>query len=116
MNRTVLIVEDDADIAASMQRCLEEEGYGVATAGNGQDALRELTRTRPCLILLDLLMPVMNGFEFLEHLRGQPEHANIPVLVVSAASTVEPPPGLPLLRKPFTLSAFMSAVQQHAAA
>ncbi|WP_408836547.1 response regulator [Acidisphaera sp. L21] len=80
----VLVVDDDADARHRLRTVLEREGWQVAEAGNGQEALQSLASATPQLILLDLTMPVMDGFTFLHTLRGQPGGADIPVVVLSA--------------------------------
>jgi two-component system, chemotaxis family, chemotaxis protein CheY len=111
---TVLVVDDDADIAESMRDVLELEGYAVMVAANGRDALAVLDAIRkpPCLILLDLLMPIMDGNELLAELARRPAMAVIPVIVISAASTIAAPDGVPVIRKPFALRALYDAVKQ----
>ena len=84
--RLILVVDDDRDIRETLQEILEYEGYGVATANNGADALTKARHEHPRLILLDLFMPVMDGVEFRRHQLADPELAPIPVVVVSAAS------------------------------
>ena len=85
--RMILIVEDDAAIRTALQLALEIEGYSVRTAGNGQEALQLLARIdTPCLILLDLMMPIMNGWEFAQALRKDMVLAPIPVAIVTAYS------------------------------
>ncbi|MBI2893129.1 MAG: response regulator [Deltaproteobacteria bacterium] len=84
----VLIVEDDLDTREALGAALEAEGYDVALAAHGREGLESLaTRPRPCLILLDLMMPVMDGVEFLGALESDPSLASIPVVVVSAYTT-----------------------------
>ena len=80
----ILVVEDDPDTRDILERTLSGAGWRVAQAENGQTALEWLRTERPALILLDLMMPVMNGFDFLEALRHMPEGRSIPVLVVTA--------------------------------
>ena len=80
----VLIVEDDADTRDMLQRMLEREGFSVALAADGRAGLDRVAENRPSLILLDLLMPHMNGFEFLAELHTRPEWRSIPVVVVTA--------------------------------
>ena len=82
----VLVVDDDADIREATQLVLENSGYRVLTATDGQQALDVLrsTEERPCVILLDLMMPVMDGFAFLHELRSRPEWQKIPVMVITA--------------------------------
>jgi CheY-like chemotaxis protein len=84
--RDILVVEDDQDISDSLRDLLEGEGYRVATAANGREGIDALRRQgrHPCVVLLDLMMPVMNGWQFLEA-KGKDEGiAPIPVVVVSA--------------------------------
>src|SRR5262245_31086349 len=97
----ILVVEDDVDIRASVRAMLEDEGYAVSTADNGVRALERLSAgERPCLMLVDLLMPTMDGLELIERVRARPDLAGIPVVALSAASMVKLPAGVPLLRKP----------------
>lgn len=85
LQRQILVVEDDQDTLESMQDALESEGYSVATAVNGEDALEKLKSMKaPCVILLDLMMPVMSGGEFLTVLRDTEALRELPVVVVSA--------------------------------
>lgn len=81
----VLVIDDDGEARAMARRNLEKIGFQVGEAENGREGLRWLdTHPRPSLILLDLLMPVMSGFEFLEKLRAEDEWRDIPVVVVTA--------------------------------
>ncbi len=80
----VLVVEDDPEIRSVLEDVLEGEGYGVVTAENGRAGLDRLADGDPCVILLDLMMPVMSGGEFLNVLRSDDVGATIPVVVVSA--------------------------------
>jgi CheY-like chemotaxis protein len=83
---TVLVVDDDPEIRSAVRMLLEDEGYRVSVAANGEEALERLrSGAAPCLILLDLMMPVMDGFVFLERHRADPELAGIPIVVVTAA-------------------------------
>jgi CheY-like chemotaxis protein len=110
--RSVLVVEDDEDIRAAIAEILEGEGYEVAIAANGSEALEELQHMRrPCIILLDLMMPVMNGHEFLARIRETPRMQRVPVLVLTAVSTEAPPGARGLLRKPFIVEELLDAVQ-----
>ena len=114
----ILLVEDDHFIREIVQTLLETEGYKVITANNGQEALDQLSSSpRPCLILLDLMMPVMNGIEFLERLRGHGnnEVAMIPVIVTSA---IEDDTGTTsrlaskVLNKPIELEVLLRVVEE----
>ena len=81
----VLIVEDDLNAREMMRRLLVGEGWGVSVAANGREALDRLTAESTNLILLDLMMPEMDGFEFLAEFRKNPKFASTPVIVVTAA-------------------------------
>jgi CheY-like chemotaxis protein len=80
----VLLVEDDIGTREMMAQTLEKGGWAVSEAGNGKEALDILTSLQPRLILLDLMMPVMDGFDFLTELRARPEWQHIPVIVITA--------------------------------
>jgi CheY-like chemotaxis protein len=86
--RTVLVVEDDLDIREVMRMVLEASGFVVIEAGEGVDALAIL-RTHPvCVILLDLMMPGMDGVQFREAQLQDPKIASIPVVIVSGGGGV----------------------------
>jgi len=81
----VLVVEDDDVMRTMLRRLLVGEGCLVAESENGKVALERVSEFRPDLVLLDLMMPEMDGFEFIEALRIRPDAADIPVIVVTAA-------------------------------
>ncbi|MCW5848788.1 MAG: response regulator [Anaerolineae bacterium] len=81
---TALIVEDDATNRDMLRRILEKEGWSIREAQNGRVALECLAEQRPTLILLDLMMPELDGFAVVSELRKRPEWSNIPVIVVTA--------------------------------
>jgi len=84
MPKTVLVVDDDEDLLATMQDLLRLRGYQVVTAANGQEALDRVSERIPELILLDMRMPVMNGWEFVSAFRlAHP--STTPIIVVTAA-------------------------------
>jgi two-component system chemotaxis response regulator CheY len=117
-HKTILLIEDDPDIRDSIVDVLESAGRTVVQAVDGLDALSKLEHLdRPCLILLDLLMPRMDGLEFLHRLRQHPHAPEFPVLVISAhghAAAAEHYPGvLGTLRKPFDLVQLLSWVAEH---
>ena len=80
----ILVVDDEPANRNTLRHMLEKEGFGVAEAENGRVALEHVTRSRPSLIVLDLMMPEMDGFEFVARLRGREEWRGIPVVVVTA--------------------------------
>lgn len=83
----VLVVEDEQVIRETLTLALEIEGYQVVAAANGREGLARLAAIpKPCLILLDLMMPVMNGWEFMEEIKKTPAFAHIPIVVVTAFS------------------------------
>ncbi len=77
----ILVVEDDQDLNAAYKVILEIAGYKVETAFNGRQALELLETFEPDLILLDLLMPIMGGLEFLQHYKLQDKHPDVKVLI-----------------------------------
>ncbi|MGR8918038.1 MAG: response regulator [Gammaproteobacteria bacterium] len=81
---SLLLVEDDPQVRDLERRALEKEGWRVIEALNGREALAAMERERPDLIMLDLMMPVMDGFEFVLEMRARPEWRDIPVIVVTA--------------------------------
>ncbi|MCI0801416.1 MAG: response regulator, partial [Chloroflexi bacterium] len=83
-NGPVLVVDDDPAVREMVRRMLQKEGWEVALAENGRIALDMLDETAPSLILLDLMMPEMDGFEFIEELRRDDRWKRLPVVVVTA--------------------------------
>jgi len=85
----VLLVEDDDATRATIRQMLTRDGWEVSEAGNGREALERLEAGRPDAIVLDLMMPEMDGFEFLAHLRNHPQWRTVPVLVATAVELSE---------------------------
>jgi CheY-like chemotaxis protein len=83
LGKRALVVDDDASIRELLSTALEDEGFEVVPATNGQDALAVCERWRPDVIVLDLMMPVMDGWTFAKRLRERDE---IPIVVLSAAT------------------------------
>ena len=96
-SRTVLVVDDDPSARDVAQRALQQEGWHVTTAENGRVALDRIAESRPALILLDLLMPEMDGFEFLHELRRHSDWRDLPVIVQTAKDLT--PADLELLQR-----------------
>ena len=84
---SILLIEDNRDYAATLSANLEREGYDVTVAANGVDGLALAKRDEPDLIILDLMLPAMNGFTVLQRLRDEGREA--PVLIMTALSTEE---------------------------
>ena len=106
--RSVLVVEDDPPIRGLVSRILFHWGYAVRTAADVVEALDEIGRQRPDLVLADVFMPRLGGIELAERLRAEPDP--IPIVLFSATNTHEYLPPVPFLAKPFTLSQFYNAV------
>lgn len=113
----ILIVEDDLDARETMRFVLEREGFAVEGASDGREALAVLHRgSRPCLILLDLGMPVMDGWAFLSALERDSELAAIPIVVVSARADGHVGTRVNgMLSKPFDARALVDTVREHCA-
>ena len=120
--REVLVVEDDVDLRESLSQALQDHGFAVTQAGNGQQALDLLhSGIRPAVILLDLMMPVLSGWELRDVLRDDPELSRIPTLVISAYmdGTEQEVLALPAddcIRKPFHLRVLIEAIERHSQA
>ncbi len=80
----IVVIEDEPDILELLQFNLEREGFGVVTAANGSDGLSVVQREKPDLVLLDLLLPGVDGLDVCRHLRAKPETADIPIIMVTA--------------------------------
>jgi len=107
--KSVLIVDDDDDIREILAETLVDRGFEVATAINGRDALEVLRSmaVRPSVILLDLMMPIMDGYGFLEQRSLDPALASIPLAIVTAGHGVDHDrlgDALPIIPKPFDVA------------
>jgi signal transduction histidine kinase/DNA-binding response OmpR family regulator len=87
--RDVLIVDDSPEARDMVRRAMENEGWSAREATNGQEALAELEAKVPSLVLLDLMMPVMDGFEFVERVRDDVDLEGLPIIVVTAKDLSE---------------------------
>jgi CheY-like chemotaxis protein len=120
--RVVLVVDDDPGIREALADLLGEEGYHVVTAMNGVEALdklREPSLARPCVILLDLMMPHMNGHQFFAEQQQDRELASIPIVVISADGAVRQKAaqfGGEFLSKPVRIERVLEAVERHCGA
>lgn len=84
--KKILLVEDDTALAGVYKSRLELEGFEVAHVGNGEDALSKAVEFKPDLIVLDAMMPKINGFDVLDILRNTPETTNVRVIMLTALS------------------------------
>lgn len=114
MNRPlVLVVDDDPDILDAICDILEAEGYRVSRARHGIEALARIEAERPAVILLDLMMPVMDGVAFARALRQRPDDAHVPILVISADGNPQRAAGVGAqgyLAKPFDIEVLLASV------
>jgi len=107
----LLIVDDEVAILEALMDILSVEGYAVSTAANGAEGLQQVGRDRPDLILLDLMMPVMDGQEMLRRLKEDPSLRSIPVVVMSAGRVTKAElQGSRFLAKPFELDDLLDTV------
>jgi DNA-binding response OmpR family regulator len=89
MAHKILVVDDDSDITETLARRLMREGFEVATAYSGEEGLQKAIGEKPDVVLLDLMMPGMNGFEVLKELRKQVTDRWVPVIIVSAQNDLD---------------------------
>jgi DNA-binding response OmpR family regulator len=111
----VLIVEDDADTREMLDMALTTSGYQTMTAQHGGVALDRMRERRPCVVLLDLMMPVMDGFQFRAEQLADPTLADVPVIAVSAICSRNPQAhalGIPCLKKPVQFDVLFNHVEQ----
>jgi CheY-like chemotaxis protein len=112
--KTVLLVEDDPDIRDIVQDVLEAEGYDVVPASHGRQALEFLSGAReserPDLVILDMMMPLVDGRHVLEAIRNNQLLSSVPVVVMSAVAHEKPAGAAAFLRKPFSLDTLFDAV------
>ena len=113
----ILVVEDHADLRDMLVVLLESEGFAVRTAVNGAEALKRLEETRPSLILLDLMMPVMDGREFRHAQLNDPQLAAIPTVLITAHADpvllgdLSQDLALPVLQKPVDSRVLLAVVE-----
>ena len=110
---SVLVVDDQEAIRDTLQTALDDEGFTVACASNGREALEILERWKPCVILLDLMMPVMDGWAFREE--QQRVGNTVPVVLLSAAGELDRHKqtlnAAAIIAKPFDLDRVISAIE-----
>jgi CheY-like chemotaxis protein len=110
----VLVVEDDEGVRDALRSVLEDEGFTVTSAENGVQALEMLRAgPRPCLMLLDLMMPVMNGFDLSEQLQSDPVLCDLPVVIITAAHAPVLPRAIRVMRKPIRINELMAIVREY---
>lgn len=116
--KRILVVDDDADIRELLFTALEDDGFEVVPAANGQEALAIIQTFRPDVIILDLMMPVMDGWQFAKELRARDE--DIPIVLLSAARDLrthaQAMRAADIIEKPFDLSELLPKIARVASA
>jgi CheY-like chemotaxis protein len=116
MTHTILVVEDEKELREMMCEVLEMNGYSVVTAGEGQAALDAMEGIEHvCLVLLDLLMPGMNGWDFFREVRARAKYDDVPVIVHSSAPAGAPEGATRVLRKPVQFDRLLDVVREYCA-
>ena len=93
----ILIVDDNHALVLAAERVLQKEGFDVLTAFDGQEGLEKTRRERPNLIILDIMMPKMDGYEVCRQLRSDPATAQIPIIILSAKGDVDTKKSAPVI-------------------
>ncbi len=117
-SKRILIVDDEPNILTALRFLLEEEGLTVYQASNGQEALAVLNQHRPELVILDVMMPGMDGFETARHIRRDPRHMDVTIIFLTAKGTQQDrfngydSGGEIYLTKPFENQALLNTVNE----
>jgi CheY-like chemotaxis protein len=112
--KEILVVDDDDGTLEAIAELLRDAGYRTSTATTGDEALRRLRRARPDLVLMDLIMPNMDGWELLARLREDSELARVPKVVMTAWPRPDDlPEGVSVLSKPFEWDTLLHVVRDH---
>ena len=109
---TVLVVDDDADIREQLKLLLEDEGFVVRTARDGAEALATMTAEPPCFVILDLMMPNVDGWEVTGQMHDDALLATIPVCVVTATPEWAPSDSACVLHKPIDVHQLVAVVRE----
>ncbi len=112
--KSILVIDDEADLRETLSIILNEEGYEVMSAGNGAEALDRLrSGASPSLILLDLMMPVMNGWQFRAAQRQDPQLARIPAADAGVEKKAASLQVADCLKKPLELAKLLRTIERH---
>jgi len=117
MPKKILVVDDDTDIVYILKSTLEKNGYEAITASDGEQALKLIKTNIPDLMIVDLSMPVMNGWRFNMKVRAQDRHKTTPIIVLSGllereASSDKMEDGITYIPKPFDIFQLMGKVKE----
>lgn len=113
--KTILVVDDEFGLGEALGSILNDEGYRVVLASNGKQGLARIAEQQPDLVMVDFMMPVLNGVEMVQAMRAHPGHNAIPVIMMSgvAESAVQLLCNdyVAFLRKPFSLVTLLEALE-----
>lgn len=117
MSESILVVEDNRDLSLLFKLVLESAGYQVATLDDGRDALAEVEKIQPRLVLMDIMMPETNGLQVSRHIKEQSNYQSLPILLVSALDCLQQEQldksrADDIIYKPFDLDYLISKVRQ----
>ena len=110
---TVLVIDDEITIVEMLSALLEGEGLQVKTAYNGQEGLEHLAKVRPSIVVSDVMMPVLDGWELCRRMQADPRYQSIPLVLMSALRTAPDLEGChysALLKKPFELDEMLHTI------
>jgi DNA-binding response OmpR family regulator len=118
MTKRILIADDEPNIVMSLEFLMQHSGYEVKAAADGEEALRQLTEFNPDLVLLDIMLPLRNGFEVCQKIRENPAWKDMKIVMLTAKGrAVEVSKGLALgadayITKPFAIKELLANVQR----
>ena len=118
MGKKVLIVDDEPNIVVSLEFLMKQKGYTVKAVDNGRDALDALGEFSPDLVLLDVMMPLLSGYELAQKVRGNPAWSHVKIVMLSAKGRdVEVTKGMAMgadayVTKPFSTKDLVAKVQE----
>ena len=117
MSESILVVEDNQDLSLLFKLVLESAGYQVATLDDGRDALAQVEKIQPQLVLMDIMMPETNGLQVSRHIKEQYNYQSLPILLVSALDCLQQEQldrskADDIIYKPFDLDYLISKVKQ----
>lgn len=119
MTKKILIVDDEPNIVISLEYLLKREGFQVAVANDGEAALEQVAGFQPDMVLLDVMMPKKSGYEVCQQLRGDPAHAGLKIIMLTAKGRdMEVAKGMALganayVTKPFSTRDLMVLIREH---
>src|SRR4051812_32524345 len=107
----ILVVEDSTEVSEAIVTLLEQQGYRVDAAANGEEAIQLLQKHKPRLVFIDLIMPVLSGLDLIDAMRTDQSLAQIPIVAMTASNLM--PQGVPTLRKPFGVNGLIGAAKHY---